>query len=141
MPPGPPAPQRPQGSAPFDAQLPVTPPLTLPVHLTALLLAVLSGLTLLAAPPASRAEEPIQAHYMCKGLLDAAEVRALFFNQAPGEVVLLTGSEGATRLLQQRSADGARYAEGNESFWVKGDRAIWQRGTSKTLQCDPAPKR
>ncbi|MEB3172451.1 MAG: MliC family protein [Cyanobacteriota bacterium] len=86
-------------------------------------------------PPHARAEEPIRVTYLCTGTFDASEVRALFFNAAPSEVILLTGTEGASRLLQQRAANGARYADGDEVFWVKGDQASWQRGKARALQC------
>jgi len=99
--------------------------------------------TLLAAtaalmPAASgRAEEAIRARYVCKGALEATEVTALFFNGQPSEVVLLSGSAGANRLLQGPSGSGARYSEGDEVFWIKGDQASWQRGRStRTLQCE-----
>ncbi|MEB3234949.1 MAG: MliC family protein [Cyanobacteriota bacterium] len=93
-------------------------------------------LTLTAASAtAARAEEPIRANYLCSGRFDATEVRALFFNGQPSEVVLLSGSEGASRLLQQPSGSGARYGDDNEQFWIKGDQASWQRGRARTLQC------
>jgi membrane-bound inhibitor of C-type lysozyme len=91
--------------------------------------------SLLAASMGARAEEPTRATYLCVGTFDATEVRALFFSGPPGEVVLLTGTEGASRLLQQPAASGARYADGTEVFWVKGDQASWQRGRGRTLQC------
>ena len=106
--------------------------------------------TLISAPRSVQAEEPIRATYLCTGTFDASEVRALFFNAAPSEVVLLTGTEGASRLLQQHSGSGARYADGDEEFWVKGDQATWQRGKARALQCrttgglnsgSPAPTR
>jgi membrane-bound inhibitor of C-type lysozyme len=101
---------------------------------------LLTLLPLAAPPPPLRAETPIQVHYLCKGLFDASTVRALFFNQTPSEVVLLTGSEGATRLLQQRAASGARYADANESFWIKGEQATWQQGSSRAMQCEALKK-
>ena len=100
--------------------------------LTALLAAAAA---LVATAPGAQAEEPIRATYRCVGLFDATEVRALFFKGAPSEVVLLTGSAGASRLPQQRSGSGARYADGDEVFWIKGDRATWQRGQARALQC------
>ena len=108
---------------------------------TALLAGLITAATALTAPAAVRAEEPIQANYLCKGRFDATEVRALFFNSPPSEAILLTGTEGASRLLQQRSGSGARYADGDEVFWIKGDRASWQRGKARALDCEvqPAP--
>jgi len=117
--------------------------------------ATLIGLTaatsaLISAPRSVQAEEPMRATYLCSGTFDASEVRALFFNAAPSEAVLLTGTEGASRLLQQRSGSGARYADGDEVFWVKGDQATWRRGKARVLQCrttgelssgSPAPTR
>jgi membrane-bound inhibitor of C-type lysozyme len=98
--------------------------------------------TLLAASAAlmpsagGRAEEAIRARYVCKGEFDATEVTALFFNGRPSEVVLLTGSAGASRLLQGPSGSGARYSQGSEVSWVKGDQASWQRGRTRALQCE-----
>ena len=98
--------------------------------------------TLLAASAAlmpsagGRAEEAIRARYVCKGEFDATEVTALFFNGRPSEVVLLTGSEGATRLLQGPSGSGARYGQGDDVFWIKGDQATWQQGRARALQCE-----
>lgn len=93
------------------------------------------------AAPAARAEEPIRATYQCRGAFDATEVRALFFNNSPSEVVLLTGSEGASRLLQQRSASGARYGDGAEEFWIKGDQATWRRSSARVLSCQVSSTR
>ncbi len=76
-----------------------------------------------------------KVRYGCHGEFDHRQVTALFFNQPPAEVILLleNGQAGAVRLPQQRSASGARFSDGNESFWVKGDSATWQRGG--TYQC------
>lgn len=90
----------------------------------------------LATAGASQAEDAIRARYLCKGQFDATEVTALFFNGRPSEVVLLTGSEGASRLLQGPSGSGARYSQGNEVFWIKGNQATWQRGKARALQCE-----
>jgi membrane-bound inhibitor of C-type lysozyme len=54
-------------------------------------------------------------------------------------VVLLEG-EGATRLPQTVSASGARYSDGEQSFWVKGDRATWQMGQAPARSCEPRPR-
>lgn len=70
-----------------------------------------------------------RVRYGCHGEFDYREITALFFNQTPAEVILLWGdSQGGVRLLQQRSASGARYSDGVESFWIKGDTATYKRG-------------
>ena len=102
----------------------------------ALAAALLPGL----AP--ARADEGIRADYLCKGRFDATRVTAFFFNEAPSAVVLLVG-ESARRLPQAMAASGARYASGEESFWIKGDTATWQLGKAPAYTCDtvatPAP--
>ncbi len=95
----------------------------------ALVAAVLSGVG-----PA-RADEGIRAEYSCKGRFDATAVTAFFFNQAPSAVVLLVG-ESARRLPQAMGASGARYASGEESFWIKGDTATWQLGATPAYVCE-----
>ena len=85
----------------------------------------------------SRAEEGIRARYLCRGRFDALELTALFFNRPPAAVVLLEG-ETARRLPQLAAASGARYGEGEETFWIKGDQATWQRGTAPAYSCGPA---
>lgn len=105
------------------------PPAVLPLALLAL--ALLGPLSAAAV----RAETPIRARYLCKGRFDASVVTALFFNRAPSEVILLEGSEGATRLQQLPAASGARYGDGDAIFWIKGDQATWQRSKAVTLQC------
>lgn len=99
--------------------------------------ALLSAATLLGLGGAAnaQAETPIRVRYLCTGRFDATEVTALFFNSSPSEVILLSGSDGAARLPQQRSGSGARYAQGDETFWIKGEQASWQRGQSPTLAC------
>ena len=89
----------------------------------------------LAAPLSAQSDEAIRTRDLCKGLFDATEVTALVFNTPPSAVVLLTGSEAATRLPQQRSASEARYGDGTQTFWIKGDQATWQHGTARALQC------
>ncbi len=95
---------------------------------------LVAGAALTQANGAS-AEEAIRARFLCLGRFDATNVTALFFNQEPSEVVLLVGSEGATRLPQQRSADGGRYGNDNEEFWVKGDQATWKKGSAPAMTC------
>jgi membrane-bound inhibitor of C-type lysozyme len=99
-----------------------------------------SGAVLAVALPAAvRAEAGIRADYLCRGRFDASEITAFFFNGTPSAVVLLEG-EGATRLPQTVSASGARYSDGDQSFWVKGDRASWQRGEAPARTCEPRPR-
>jgi membrane-bound inhibitor of C-type lysozyme len=90
-------------------------------------------------PAGAWAEAAIRADYLCKGRFDASVVTAFFFNDTPRAVVLLEG-EGATRLPQTISASGARYSDGTQSFWVKGDRASWQRGQAPAAACEPRPR-
>jgi membrane-bound inhibitor of C-type lysozyme len=101
---------------------------------------VLAGvLSLAVAPPPGRAEAGLRADYLCKGRFDASAITAFFFNGSPSAVVLLEG-EGATRLPQTVSASGARYSDGEQSFWVKGDRATWQQGQAPARSCEPRPR-
>jgi membrane-bound inhibitor of C-type lysozyme len=94
---------------------------------------------LVGLPAGAWAEAAIRADYLCKGRFDASAVTAFFFNDTPRAVVLLEG-EGATRLPQTISASGARYSDGTQSFWVKGDRASWQRGQAPAAACEPRPR-
>lgn len=82
------------------------------------------------------AEEAITATDRCQGELEAVDVTALFFRQAPTEVILLVG-ETATHLKQLPGASGARDGGGNEIFWIKGDRATWHIGMTPAMQCGP----
>jgi len=102
---------------------------------TWLALLLVLPLPALAAP---QAEQAIRARYRCLGRFDAQDITALFFNQAPAEVVLLVG-EGATRLPQLPAASGARYVAGDQEFWIKGDRASWRLGAVPPLACGPRP--
>ena len=79
-----------------------------------------------------------RATFRCLGRFDAVDVTALFFNSAPSELVLLVG-ETATRLPQQLSADGGRYAAGDQEFWIKGDHATWRIGQASPMTCGPKP--
>jgi membrane-bound inhibitor of C-type lysozyme len=101
-----------------------------------LIAGLLAASTALTTSGAGQAEVAIRTRYLCKGQFDATEVTALFFNDRPSEVVLLTGSEGATRLLQGPSGSGARYVQGDDVFWIKGDQATWQQGRARALQCE-----
>ena len=99
--------------------------------------ALAAGLATLL-PPGAWAEAGIRADYLCKGRFDASELTVFFFKGTPSAVVLLEG-EGATRLPQTVSASGARYSDGEQSFWVKGDRASWQQGQAPARACEPRP--
>jgi membrane-bound inhibitor of C-type lysozyme len=113
---------------------PTPPPALKPLlHWLPLLLAL--PLQAIAAP---EAEQAIRADYRCLGRFDAVDVTALFFNQAPAELVLLVG-ETATRLPQRRAADGGRYGAGNQEFWIKGDQASWRQGSAPPMRCGPRP--
>lgn len=87
---------------------------------------------------AAEADTALRVAYRCEGRFDAVDLTALFFNQAPPEVVLLVG-ESATRLPQQIAASGARYAAGDQAFWIKGDQAVWTLGKAAPMRCGPAP--
>ena len=106
-------------------------PVAIPAVLTALLQAAASAGPL-------QPEQAIRASYRCRGRFDAVDLTALFFNRSPAQVVLLVG-QTATRLPQQLSADGGRYAAGDQQFWVKGDRATWQIGQAPPMTCVPTP--
>ncbi|MFM7454770.1 MAG: MliC family protein [Cyanobium sp.] len=99
----------------------------------------LAAALLAALPAAAWAEAGLRADYLCQGRFDASAVTAFFFNGTPSAVVLLEG-EGATRLPRAVSASGARYSDGEQSFWVKGDRASWQQGQAPARSCEPRPR-
>lgn len=101
--------------------------------------ALAGALALLPAAQAAEAELAIRVAYRCLGGFHAVEVTALFFNRPPAALVLLVG-ETATRLPQAPAASGARYADGNQSFWIKGDRASWSIGGAAPMGCGPAPE-
>ena len=103
----------------------------------ALLLACGTASAAEASKPA-QPDQAIRASYRCLGRFDAVDVTALFFNSAPSELVLLVG-ETATRLPQQLSADGGRYAAGDQEFWIKGDHATWRIGQASPMTCGPKP--
>jgi membrane-bound inhibitor of C-type lysozyme len=100
--------------------------------------ALVAGL-IVGLPAESWAEAGIRADYLCKGRFDASALTVFFFNGTPSAVVLLEG-EGATRLPQTISASGVRYSDGDQSFWVKGDRASWQQGQAPARACEPRPR-
>lgn len=97
---------------------------------------VLVAAVLALSPPLAWAEPGIRADYLCKGRFDATELTAFFFNDSPSAVVLLVG-EGAARLPQVISASGARYSDGRQTFWVKGELASWQQGEAPAYACEP----
>lgn len=99
----------------------------------------LAAAVVAALPAAAWADAGVRADYLCKGRFDASAITAFFFNGTPSAVVLLEG-EGATRLPQTVSASGARYSDGEQSFWVKGDRATWQQGQAPARSCEPRPR-
>lgn len=98
----------------------------------------LAASLLAALPAATWAEEGLRADYLCKGRFDASEVTAFFFNGTPSVVVLLVG-EGATLLPRAMSGSGARYSDGGQTFWVKGEHATLQQGTAPARSCEPRP--
>lgn len=76
--------------------------------------------------------------YSCHGPSGHRAITALLFNQPPAEVILLkeNGQAGAVRLLQQPAASGARYSDGDQTFWIKGDTATYTRGGTDQCQVD-----
>jgi len=102
-------------------------------------LPLLLPLQAIAATPTAHPEQAIRAEYRCLGRFEATDLTALFFNQAPAEVVLLVAAT-ATRLPQGLAASGSRYAAGDQEFWVKGDQASWRLGSAPPLRCGPLPK-
>ena len=119
-----------------------------PLRKTATALVAVMTATAAAQLPAERAqtEELLserRVNYSCHGEFDFREVTALFFNQTAAEVILLFSGDaryGAVRLPQQRSASGARYSDGRETFWVKGDTATYMRGGSYQCKVSTAPQ-
>ena len=87
-------------------------------------------------PTAVQAEPGLRADYRCLGRFDAVDVTVFFFNKAPRELVLLEG-QSAMRLPQLLSADGGRYGDAEQEFWVKGDRATWSRAKGVVMECQP----
>ncbi len=109
------------------------------VPLTGALASLCAGLVITSlvpiTPQGALAEEPAQVvRYACHGEFDVRSIWALFFHQQPAEVILIhAGTHSGDRLLQRRSGSGARYGDGDQTFWIKGDTATWQRGG--TYQC------
>ncbi|MET0430346.1 MAG: MliC family protein [Microvirga sp.] len=97
----------------------------------ALILCLLGLLGLLPPTPAAAAPSgpaPVTARYACS---DGSRLTALFAPPgAAGASVLLRrpGSRRPTRLPQVLSADGGRYAAGDQEFWIKGNAATYTRG-------------
>jgi hypothetical protein len=90
-----------------------------------------------AFPMAVQAEPAIRADYRCLGRFDAVDVTAFFFNRSPAELVLFEG-RSSTRLPLLPSADGGRYGEAEQEFWIRGDRASWRRAKGVVMTCQAA---
>ncbi len=43
--------------------------------------------------------------------------------------------DGGRTLIQSVSASGARFTDGRMVFWIKGRKAIWDKGDGKRLNC------
>ena len=103
------------------------------------LAALCAGLVITSLVPITAqgalAEEPAHVvRYACHGEFDVRSIWALFFHQQPAEVILIhAGTHSGDRLLQRRSGSGAHYSDGDQTFWIKGESATWQRGG--TYQC------
>lgn len=50
---------------------------------------------------------------------------------------MLLEGQSAMRLPQQLSADGVRYGDAENEFWVKGDRASLSRAKGVVMECQP----
>ncbi|MFA6397770.1 MAG: DUF333 domain-containing protein [Candidatus Paceibacterota bacterium] len=76
--------------------------------------------------------EPIQAHFSCS---NGDFIDAKFFNQDPRHVDLMLSDKRNISLPQAISADGARYANTDESFifWNKGDSAFIEEAGKTTF--------
>ena len=92
---------------------------------------VISVLGLLAAAPVSVAKSgpaPLSARYVCS---DGSRLTATFSppGASHGTVALRRpGARRPTTLPQVLSADGGRYAAGDQEFWIKGNTATYTRG-------------
>ena len=79
--------------------------------------------TLAVLAAATTASFATEASYSCDG---GSRVTAIFspVGTTPGNVELLfAGKDGDLVLPQVQSADGGRYAEGDNEFWIKGNSA------------------
>lgn len=76
-----------------------------------------------------------EASYKCDG---GTELTAIFspVGSTPGQVELLfAGEDGDLVLPQAMSADGGRYADADNEFWIKGNSATLTRdGKSETCE-------
>ena len=79
------------------------------------------------------AEPAIRAEYRCGATGEERLATALFFPLEPRQVVLIVDGQ-AERLLQARSASGARYSSQGQEFWVKGREASWIRSAATSEQ-------
>ncbi|MGV3491327.1 MAG: MliC family protein [Devosia sp.] len=90
---------------------------------------------LLAATSASLATE---ASYTCDG---GTKLVAIFspVGTSPANVELLfAGEDGDLVLPQVVSADGGRYADADNEFWIKGNSAtLTQHGKTQTCEVEP----
>jgi membrane-bound inhibitor of C-type lysozyme len=94
----------------------------------ALTLCVLGLSSLTPVHAAQPGPAPVTARYLCS---DGSRLTALFAppGAAVGSVVLRRpGSRRPTSLPQVLSADGGRYATGDQEFWIKGNTATYTRG-------------
>ncbi len=64
---------------------------------------------------------------------DGTMIEADFRSDTTPPVVVLTIGDDRLALPQQRSADGARYADSTSEFWDKGHEASFARGGNKTM--------
>lgn len=80
-----------------------------------------------------------EATYTCEG---GTELTAIFspVGTTPGQVELLfEGKDGDLVLPQAVSADGGRYADSDNEFWIKGDSAtLTQSGKTETCEVSKA---
>lgn len=93
----------------------------------------LVALTALAA--ATTASFATEASYDCN---DGTKLTAIFspVGTTPGNVELLfAGEDGDLVLPQAVSADGGRYADADNEFWIKGNSATLTR-SGKSATCE-----
>jgi len=75
--------------------------------------------------------EKIEAVYRCE---DGKKIHATFVKN-PSQVILVFGPGHVLRLKQALSASGARYSDGINEFWVKGNKATLTI-SGKTINCE-----
>lgn len=101
---------------------------------------VTRGLAVLAIfAVATTASFATEASYSCDG---GTRLVAIFspVGTTPGNVELLfAGQDGDLVLPQAVSADGGRYADADNEFWIKGNSAtLTQHGKAETCEVEPA---